>query len=329
MTEIGIYSCKLIIVLQEIMYYLYLCNNPKESGENTSQRGNCNNPHGIPLIKIIIFIYFVGEARLSGKEDGNTSFNKREMSVSFLEVFLVIPNYLLFSTNMNILNQQNNYSVYETNLVEDLNKILDSVSRESDESRNSQDLQDLQHSSKPIDSNNNTEELQKSDMFDNSCELQTTALESTSHTQSDIDTLTLQDILNRDQTFVLPTSNNNNEFSEVDVRASIETNTSRLPSISKNIIPLLIDMDNEKYQKKEESDESLVDEGNNRTSGLEKTMISTSNFKSIRLEEITPSTCFDFVTDEELQRLVVIYQEKVMKEENNEDMEILLNINEV
>ena len=224
------------------------------------------------------------------------------------------------------------------------------MSRESDESRNSQeeldlqDFEDLQHlqnsrnssnqagfpgqSVNSNNNNNNTEELQKSDMFDNSCELQTTALESASHTQSDIDTLTLQDILNRDQTFVLPTSNNN-EFSEVDVRASIETNASRLPSISKNIIPLLIDMDNENYRKKEESDESFVDEGDIRTSGLEKTMISASNFRSIRLDEINPTTCFDFVTDDELQRLVAIYQEKVMKEENKEDMEILLNINEV
>ena len=81
---------------KKIMYYLYLYNNQKESGENTSQKDNVHNPCGIPLIEIIIFVYFVGESKLSGKEVGGETIDKREMRVSLLEGFMLFQITIIY-----------------------------------------------------------------------------------------------------------------------------------------------------------------------------------------------------------------------------------------
>ena len=73
-------------------------------------------------------------------------------------------------------------------------------------------------------------------------------------THSDFDTMTLQDILNRaDTTFVCREST----VGTSDTHSSApNTNQSRLPSLSKEIIGMLIDIDNANYSKKEEEEES-------------------------------------------------------------------------
>lgn len=167
-------------------------------------------------------------------------------------------------------------------------------------------------------------------------ESQTSMNISTMRSHSDIDTLTLQDILNRaDTTFVAP---NTSHLSDTRV-SSDNTNQSRLPSISKNIISILIDMDNANYGKKEE-EESIISSDVEKDPRLSQTVITGAdpmNMEEDSLdiitsdiqEEITPNTCFEGYSDEQLSQLCKKYKDRVMQDGATEDMEILLNINTV
>ena len=166
-------------------------------------------------------------------------------------------------------------------------------------------------------------------------ESQASTVTSASKIHSDIDTLTLQDILNRaDTTFIAP---NTSMVQSNDTHTSESKNQSRLPSISKNIISMLIDMDNANYNDQEESP-SIIDIPNQRDPRLSQTIISGTEPMRIeedsidlldKLEEITPTTCFSSYSDEHLAFLCKHYKERVMKNGTTEDMEILLNINSV
>ena len=167
-------------------------------------------------------------------------------------------------------------------------------------------------------------------------------------THSDFDTMTLQDILNRaDTTFVCREST----VGTSDTHSSApNTNQSRLPSLSKEIIGMLIDIDNANYSKKEEEEESpsIIE----RDPRLSDTVISSNPFPasskprlqpipedtpdarvpstSTKQEEtITPNTCFDGYSSSELMALCAKYKKRVIDEGRSEDVEILLNINSV
>ena len=161
----------------------------------------------------------------------------------------------------------------ETNLVDDLNELLDAnVTRISPE-----------HVSEPP------------------------------HISSDLDTMTLHDILNRGDTTLVRES----ECTVDDQRTS--SSTTRLPSSSKEIINMLIDIDNANYSKPPLSPSSPSEE----TVDI-RTLTSTGE-----TDEITPTTCFDGYSSEELLKLCEVYRERVLKSSKHEDMEILLNINSV
>lgn len=161
----------------------------------------------------------------------------------------------------------------ETNLVDDLNELLDAnVTRISPE-----------HVSEPP------------------------------HISSDLDTMTLHDILNRADTTLVRES----ECTVDDQRTS--SSTTRLPSSSKEIINMLIDIDNANYSKPPLSPSSPSEE----TVDI-RTLTSTGE-----TDEITPTTCFDGYSSEELLKLCEVYRERVLKSSKHEDMEILLNINSV
>ncbi|KAK8824080.1 hypothetical protein WA556_003405 [Blastocystis sp. ATCC 50177/Nand II] len=165
-------------------------------------------------------------------------------------------------------------------------------------------------------------------------------------THSDFDTMTLQDILNRaDTTFVCREST----VGTSDTHSSApNTNQSRLPSLSKEIIGMLIDIDNANYSKKEEEEESpsIIE----RDPRLSDTVISSNPFPAsskprlqpipedapeVRVpststkqeETITPNTCFDGYSSSELMALCAKYKKRVIDEGRSEDVEILLNIN--
>lgn len=133
------------------------------------------------------------------------------------------------------------------------------------------------------------------------------------HTSSDLDTMTLHDILNRADTTVARES----EFTVDDQRTS--SSTTRLPSSSKEIINMLIDIDNANYSKPLPSPSSPSEE----TVDI-RTLTGTTE-----TEEITPTTCFDGYTSAELLKLCEMYRERVLKLGKHEDVEILLNINSV
>lgn len=122
---------------------------------------------------------------------------------------------------------------------------------------------------------------------------------------SETDTLTLHDILNQaDGSLVPATSGDTSE----DMRTS--SSTTHLPSSSKEIIHMLIDMDNANYSKeapKPTEEQPVVKE----------------------LEEITPTTCFDSYSVSDLLKLCESYRSRVLQSGKSEDVEILLNINTV
>ena len=183
---------------------------------------------------------------------------------------------------------------------------------------------------------------------------QSSFIRSSSQIHSDIDTLTLQDVLKRDDTtFIAPNESLGNIN---DVPGSSEnTSQSRLPSLSKNIISMLIDIDNENYGKPEEkhdsleagSDSNLIptipDNRHSHTILSENTIrineklrnsedtldLAVHQQQSRQSDVITPATCFDQYADNELYRLCSIYKERVQQENNKEDIDILLNINSV
>ena len=122
---------------------------------------------------------------------------------------------------------------------------------------------------------------------------------------SETDTLTLHDILNQaDGSLVQTTSRDTSE----DMRAS--SSTTHLPSSSKEIIHMLIDMDNANYSKE---------------------TAKATEIKSVvkELEEITPTTCFDSYSVSDLLKLCESYRDRVLQSGKSEDVEILLNINTV
>ena len=168
-------------------------------------------------------------------------------------------------------------------------------------------------------------------------------------THSDVDTMTLQGILNQeDTTFVCRES----AAGTSDTHSSAaKTNQSRLPSISKEIITMLIDIDNENYSKKEEEEKSpSIIEHDSRLSDTvissnpfpaspkhplqpipkdtpESSAIPVANAKSEEI--ITPNTCFDNRSSSELMCLCAKYKKRVIEGGKSEDVEILLNINSV
>lgn len=168
---------------------------------------------------------------------------------------------------------------------------------------------------------------------------------------SDVDTLTLQDILNRDDTTFIGTNESIGGSNEIHSNGD-NANQSRMPSLSKNIISMLIDMDNENYSKKtadgstgktiEEKEDSrlsqtVISDGayipsakKDNTFFSEDTVDLASQLRNgVMHEEINPTTCFDNYTDEELSKLCTFYKNRVMHDGSSEDMEILLNINSV
>lgn len=166
-------------------------------------------------------------------------------------------------------------------------------------------------------------------------ESQASTITSASKIHSDIDTLTLQDILNRaDTTFIAP---NSSMVQSNETHTSDSKTQSRLPSLSKNIISMLIDMDNANYNDQEESP-SIIEIVNQKDPRLSQTVISGAEPMHLeedsidlldKLDEITPTTCFSSYSDEQLASLCKFYKERVMKNGTTEDMEILLNINAV
>lgn len=122
---------------------------------------------------------------------------------------------------------------------------------------------------------------------------------------SETDTVTLHDILNQaDGSLVQTTSGDTSE----DMRTS--SSTTHLPSSSKEIIHMLIDMDNANYSKEP---------------------VKTTEAQSVvkELEEITPTTCFDSYSVSDLLKLCESYRDRVLQSGKSEDVEILLNINTV
>lgn len=130
---------------------------------------------------------------------------------------------------------------------------------------------------------------------------------------SDLDTMTLHDILNRADTTLVRES----ECTIDDQRTS--SSTTRLPSSSKEIINMLIDIDNENYSKQPSSPLSPAEE----------TVDIQPMANSGETDELTPTTCFDRFSSDELLKLCEVYRERVLTSSKHEDMEILLNINSV
>ena len=186
-----------------------------------------------------------------------------------------------------------------------------------------------------------------------------TSADATVH--SETDTMTLQDILNHaDTTFVARESG----VEINDTRVSSSTSQSRLPSLSKDIITMLIDMDNENYSKNpEEESSSLSPSHFEKDPRLSDTVISsfppqfskpkdsdsspreektvqaskqtenrTSLTQTVSIsseDSITPNTCFSSYTSDQLVQLSEKYKNLVVELGRHEDVEILLNINSV
>lgn len=218
----------------------------------------------------------------------------------------------------------------ETNLVDDLNEIL-----------------------KEDDSLLSESQTTKSFVKD-----QTTHL-----THSETDTETLQDVLNQADTTILPRES----VLETNETIACSSNSqSRLPSMSKEIIDMLIDIDNANYSKNpDESGCSMSPSKLPKDPRLSDTVISSSlppsvvkfkeqsvtnkedqkeekgvadaenttkltNTISISSEEsITPNTCFSSYTADQLVQLSEKYKNLVVEQGKHEDIEILLNINSV
>lgn len=218
----------------------------------------------------------------------------------------------------------------ETNLVDDLNKIL-----------------------KEDDSLLSESQTTKSFVKD-----QTTHL-----THSETDTETLQDVLNQADTTILPRES----VLETNETIACSSNSqSRLPSMSKEIIDMLINIDNANYSKNpDESGCSMSPSKLPKDPRLSDTVISSSlppsvvkfkeqsvtnkeeqkeekgivdaenttkltNTISISSEEsITPNTCFSSYSADQLVQLSEKYKNLVVEQGKHEDIEILLNINSV
>lgn len=169
-------------------------------------------------------------------------------------------------------------------------------------------------------------------------------------THSDFDTMTLQDILNRaDTTFVCPegVTGASGASETPETHPSMTTaNQSRLPSLSKEIIGMLIDIDNANYGKKDEEEEpSMVIERDPRLSdtlisshpparqSVSSTADNTLDLSTVPKhayeETITPNTCFDNYSSEELMALCAKYKKLVIEGNRSEDVGVLLNINSV
>lgn len=218
----------------------------------------------------------------------------------------------------------------ETNLVDDLNKIL-----------------------KEDDSLLSESQTTKSFVKD-----QTTHL-----THSETDTETLQDVLNQADTTILPRES----VLETNETIACSSNSqSRLPSMSKEIIDMLIDIDNANYSKnpdesgcsmspsklpkdprlsdtvissslppsvvkfKEQSVTNKEDEKEEKgTVDAENTTKLTNTISISSEESITPNTCFSSYTADQLVQLSEKYKNLVVEQGKHEDIEILLNINSV
>lgn len=218
----------------------------------------------------------------------------------------------------------------ETNLVDDLNKIL-----------------------KEDDSLLSESQTTKSFVKD-----QTTHL-----THSETDTETLQDVLNQADTTILPRES----VLETNETIACSSNSqSRLPSMSKEIIDMLIDMDNANYSKnpdesgcsmspsklpkdprlsdtvissslppsvvkfKEQSVTNKEDEKEEKgTVDAENTTKLTNTISISSEESITPNTCFSSYSADQLVQLSEKYKNLVVEQGKHEDIEILLNINSV
>ena len=218
----------------------------------------------------------------------------------------------------------------ETNLVDDLNKIL-----------------------KEDDSLLSESQTTKSFVKD-----QTTHL-----THSETDTETLQDVLNQADTTILPRES----VLETNETIACSSNSqSRLPSMSKEIIDMLIDIDNANYSKnpdelgcsmspsklpkdprlsdtvissslppsvlkfKEQSVTNKEDQKEEKgTVDAENTTKLTNTISISSEESITPNTCFSSYTADQLVQLSEKYKNLVVEQGKHEDIEILLNINSV
>lgn len=184
----------------------------------------------------------------------------------------------------------------------------------------------------------------------------------THSTHSETDMATLQDVLNHADTTILPRESVL-ETNETIVSSS--TSQSRLPSMSKDIINMFIDIDNANYNKNpDESTCSMSPSQFQKDPRLSDTVISSSlppflakskeksvdeteekregsvvdaenttkliNTISISSEEsITPNTCFSSYTADQLVQLSEKYKNLVVEQGKHEDVEILLNINSV
>ena len=139
---------------------------------------------------------------------------------------------------------------------------------------------------------------------------------------SETDVETLQDVLNQADTTILPRES---VLETNDTIVSSSNSQSRLPSMSKDIINMLIDIDNANYskndKKEEPKEEPVVDAEN--TAKLTQTISISSE------ESITPNTCFSSYTADQLVQLSEKYKNLVLEQGKHEDVEILLNINSV
>lgn len=179
---------------------------------------------------------------------------------------------------------------------------------------------------------------------------------------SETDVETLQDVLNQADTTILPRES---VLETNDTIVSSSNSQSRLPSMSKDIINMLIDIDNANYSKNpDESMSSLSPSQLPKDPRLSDTVISSSlppflvkpkdqsvdkkeepkeepvvdaentakltQTISISSEEsITPNTCFSSYTADQLVQLSEKYKNLVLEQGKHEDVEILLNINSV
>ena len=167
-------------------------------------------------------------------------------------------------------------------------------------------------------------------------------------------TLVLQDILARaDTTFIIP----DQETTEANKRRS--SSITRLPSVSNDIIDMLIHIDNENYCKKDQQpltvDQTSVNETfiSSSTSAAIPNPTSTTTTTNLPLsadagsddtmdivaelqgqclfceEDINPTTSFDHCSLATLLKLSEIYRKRVNSEGNQDDVIILININSV
>ena len=168
---------------------------------------------------------------------------------------------------------------------------------------------------------------------------------------SEKSTLVLQDILARaDTTFLIP------EQEITDEKKRRSSSITRLPSVSNDIIDMLIHIDNENYSKKDQQPQSV-----DQTSVTE-TFISSSTSAAIpnptastnpplsadvgsddtmdivaelqgqclfNEKDINPTTSFEHCSLATLLKLSEVYRERVNHRGNRDDVDILMNINSV